>query len=62
MPKQTGGGILEILQVNWIYVLAGLVGVVVLYWFLSHSSLAPKVKGGMGCSKCPKASGQTGPV
>lgn len=58
MPKQTGGGILETLQVNWIYVLAGLVGIVVLYWLLSRNSFTPKVKEGMGgCSKCPKSRG-----
>jgi len=48
MAKQTGGGILETLQVNWLYVLTGLVGVVVLYWILSRSSFTPKVKEGMG--------------
>ncbi len=61
MAKLTGGGILETLQVNWIYVLTALVGIVVLYWILSRSSFTPKVKEGMGgCSKCPKASAQTG--
>ena len=62
MAKQTGGGILETLQVNWLYVLTGIVGVVVLYWILSRSSFTPKVKEGMGggCSKCPKASAQMG--
>jgi len=57
MAKLTGGGILETLQVNWIYVLTALVGIVVLYWILSRSSFTPKVKEGMGggCSKCPKS-------
>ena len=63
MAKLTGGGILETLQVNWIYVLSALVGVLVLYWILSRSSFTPKVKEGLGgCSKCPKASAQTGPM
>uniref|UniRef100_A0A6C0K529 FeoB-associated Cys-rich membrane protein n=1 Tax=viral metagenome TaxID=1070528 RepID=A0A6C0K529_9ZZZZ len=57
MAKLTGGGILETLQVNWIYVLTALVGVVLLYWILSRSSFTSKVKEGMGggCSKCPKS-------
>ena len=56
MAKLTGGGILETLQVNWIYVLTALVGIVLLYWILSRSSFTPKVKEGMGgCSKCPKS-------
>ena len=62
MAKVVGGGILETLQVNWLYVVAGILGVVVLYWLLSGRSFTPKVKEGMGggCSKCPKASAQTG--
>uniref|UniRef100_A0A6C0AJ08 FeoB-associated Cys-rich membrane protein n=1 Tax=viral metagenome TaxID=1070528 RepID=A0A6C0AJ08_9ZZZZ len=61
MAKLTGGGILETLQVNWIYVLTALVGIVVLYWLLSRSSFTPKVKEGMGggCSKCPKSQGSS---
>lgn len=56
MAKLTGGGILETLQVNWVYVLTALVGIVLLYWILSRSSFTPKVKEGMGgCSKCPKS-------
>ena len=57
MAKLTGGGILETLQVNWIYVLTALVGIVLLYWILSRSSFTSKVKEGMGggCSKCPKS-------
>ena len=56
MAKLTGGGILETLQVNWLYVVAGILGVVVLYWLLSGRSFTPKVKEGMGgCSKCPKS-------
>lgn len=52
-----GGGILETLQVNWIYVLTAVVGIILLYWILSRSSFTPKVKEGMGggCSKCPKS-------
>ena len=51
-----GGGILETLQVNWLYVVAGILGVLVLYWLLSGRSFTPKVKEGMGgCSKCPKS-------
>lgn len=60
MAKLTGGGILETLQVNWLYVVAALVGIVVLYWVLSRSSFTPKVKEGMGgCSKCPKSQGSS---
>jgi len=57
MAKQMGGGILETLQVNWIYVLTAVVGIILLYWILSRSSFTPKVKEGMGggCSKCPKS-------
>jgi hypothetical protein len=52
MAKQLGGAFTDLLQANWMWIVAGLVAVFVVYLFV-RSQPVPKVKEKM-CGQCPK--------
>lgn len=57
MAKQLGGAFTDLLQANWMWIVAGLVAVFVVY-LLVRGQPVPKVKETM-CGQCPKKQQQT---
>jgi len=57
MAKQLGGAFTDLLQANWMWIVAGLVGVLAVY-LLVRTQPVPKVKEKM-CGQCPKMQKQS---